>query len=156
MVGFDDFLNREGREIEERIMTANNCSERIAILSLFLEQKLRLNRQDDSAICNSIRQIIHSSEICSVENLAKNANLSVRQFERKFKDYAGFSPKLYSRINRFQRTTKNFGGNILSLTDLAYDCGYYDQSHFIREFKEFSGYEPRRFFNGNGEGTQWR
>lgn len=43
-----------------------------------------------------------------------------------------------------------------SLTDIAYDCGYYDQSHFINDFKEFSGYHPSQYFSGQTEGTTWK
>lgn len=42
-----------------------------------------------------------------------------------------------------------------SLTDIAYDCGYYDQSHFINDFKEFSGYSPKVYFSGNAEGSEY-
>ncbi|TXJ23716.1 MAG: AraC family transcriptional regulator [Chitinophagaceae bacterium] len=82
--------------------------------------------------------------------------LSTRQFERNFKEFAGFSPKLYSRIIRFQSAIEQYGQTGKSLTEIAYDCGYYDQSHFIHDFKEFSGLHPRHYFGGKAEGTSWK
>ncbi len=82
--------------------------------------------------------------------------LCTRQFERRFKEYSGFSPKLFSRITRFQSSLDSFGNKDKSLTDIAYDCDYYDQSHFINDFKEFSGYHPSQYFSGQAEGTAWK
>ncbi|RYF96544.1 MAG: AraC family transcriptional regulator, partial [Chitinophagaceae bacterium] len=61
-----------------------------------------------------------------------------------------------SRILRFQMATRLYGVKEKSLTDIAYGCGYYDQSHFIHEFKQFSGYHPRQYFSGSPEGVAWK
>ncbi|MBO9660186.1 MAG: helix-turn-helix domain-containing protein [Chitinophagaceae bacterium] len=50
----------------------------------------------------------------------------------------------------------SFGNEYRTLTEIAYQCGYYDQSHFIHDFKEFSGYHPRHYFKGDTEGTRWK
>ena len=92
----------------------------------------------------------------NVQEMAGRAFLSTRQFERNFKQFAGFSPKLYSRIIRFQAAMQQYGNKAMSLTAIAYECGYYDQSHFIHDFKEFSGHHPHHYFSGNAEGTEWR
>ncbi|MGZ5220708.1 MAG: helix-turn-helix domain-containing protein, partial [Chitinophagaceae bacterium] len=70
--------------------------------------------------------------------------------ERKFVSAIGLSPKQLSRVVRLQATLKmleqqNFG----SLTSLAYENGYYDQAHFIKDFKEFTGTSPKFFFSEN-------
>jgi AraC-like DNA-binding protein len=72
--------------------------------------------------------------------------MSERSLERKFRQHIGISPKLFSRINRFQeafRLLKN--NNYIKLSDIAFDAGYTDQSHFIREFKEFTGFAPYKY-----------
>ncbi|MBL7727053.1 MAG: helix-turn-helix domain-containing protein, partial [Dinghuibacter sp.] len=51
---------------------------------------------------------------------------------------------------------QRYGNRALRLTDIAYECGYFDQSHFIHDFKQFSGYTPAVFFKGGAEGTEWR
>ncbi|HEX2898290.1 MAG TPA: helix-turn-helix domain-containing protein [Bacteroidia bacterium] len=82
--------------------------------------------------------------------------ISMRQLERTFKDHAGFSPKTYARILRFQSTTKEYGNTHKTLTDIALDCGYYDQAHFIHDFRQFSGYAPGDYFFGKPEGIEYR
>jgi len=145
----------EGRALEEKIMLAKNNAGRVEILSSFLERKLATNNSRYPAFA-AISDIIHLSGRTSVIELAKKSFLSVRQFERNFKFFSGFTPKLYSRIIRFQMATQQYGNNQKSLTDIAYDCGYYDQSHFIHEFKQFSGYHPKKYFSGNAEGVEWK
>jgi methylphosphotriester-DNA--protein-cysteine methyltransferase len=73
-----------------------------------------------------------------------------------FKHFSGFSPKLFSRIIRFQSALNHYGKKEKKLTEIAYDAGYYDQSHFIQDFKEFSGHSPKEYFSGKTETTQWR
>jgi AraC-like DNA-binding protein len=84
----------------------------------------------------------------TIESLSKEFNISARQLERKFSSAVGLSPKFFTRIIRFQnifRLVQN--KQINSLTMLSYESGYYDQAHFIKDFKEFSGINPRSFFN---------
>jgi AraC-like DNA-binding protein len=150
-------LGNKGAALEEKIMLADNNRERVHIMSSFLQKKIT-DRNDArlKAIKYIINQIIHSGGLVPVNELASQSFLSVRQFERNFKIFSGFSPKLYSRIVRFQMTTQQYGNNNKSLTDIAYDCGYYDQSHFIHDFKQFSGYHPKQYFFGDAEGVQWK
>ena len=70
--------------------------------------------------------------------------------ERKFISVVGMSPKQLSRIVRMQSTLKMLEQkNFASLTSLAHENGYYDQAHFIKDFKEFTGMSPKLFFGGN-------
>ena len=154
MTEFDAVLGREGSELEERILTAADNLERVSIMTQFLERKLCEVRTNEPRVFGSISHIIETRGLVNVGDLAREYFLSNRQFERKFKEFAGFSPKTYSRIIRFQAALKEFGSN-KSLTEIAYDCGYYDQSHFINDFREFSGYNPKVYFSGHAEGTEY-
>ncbi len=148
------FLGREGRELEEQMMLAGSNRRRYSILAKYLERCLERNRRDIPTVSHSIRRVIAFHGIENVRALAKDLFMSERTFERKFKEFSGFSPKLYSRIARFQAVKKEDPSKI-SLTDLAYKYGYYDQSHFISDFKEFSGYSPKAFFSGRAEGSEF-
>ncbi len=146
-----------GREIEARVMAAPHNAARMALVSRFLETQLLHKRVRDAAVFRSIVQLLAEGGTRPVARLAAGAHLSVRQFERKVKEHAGLSPKLLSRIARFQAAaTLAVGEAPQSLTEIGYNCGYYDQSHFIRDFKEFSGYQPHEFFAGTAEGTDYR
>ncbi len=103
----------------------------------------------------AVRSVLERKGNVSVSNLAGEYGLSNRQFERRFKEFAGLSPKLYSRIIRFQAATEHKLDRARDLTEIAYACGYYDQSHFINDFRQFSGYSPKEYFWNEAEGTQY-
>ncbi|UII31584.1 helix-turn-helix transcriptional regulator [Fulvivirga ulvae] len=149
-------LGTTGDRLEEQIMMASNNYERANILSTFFEHQLTKTRQVPANISVAVHQMLNSKGIVDIPALAEYCCLSLRQFERKFKEYSGFSPKLYSRIIRFQTAAAQYGNYGKSLTEIAYQCGYYDQSHFINDFKEFSGFNPSTYFSGEAEGTAWR
>ena len=154
MLDLHTFLGKDGKELEEKIMLAPDNYKRAEILAAFLEKQLRHARLKDNTIATSIKHVIHSCEINSVEQLAYKFNLSTRQFDRKFKEYAGFSPKMYMRLVRLSNALKQQGNN-KPLSQIAYECGYYDQSHFIHDVKAFTGYHPGFYFSGNAEGTEY-
>lgn len=83
-----------------------------------------------------------------INTLVSNACLSRKQFERIFSEYIGISPKQYLKIIRLQATIyfKSKHENV-SLTELTYENGYYDQSHFINDFKAMTGLTPKQFFD---------
>jgi AraC-like DNA-binding protein len=150
-------LGKIGKELEERMMRAPNNKVRHRILTGFLESRLHDTNDYNHPTVSAIRQIIHSGNGYMVSDLANHYNLSERQFQRKFKEYSGFSPKKFMRIVRFSDACNYYkeAGNKL-LTEIAYECRYYDQSHFIKDFKTFSGYHPTEYFSGDAEGIEWR
>jgi AraC-like DNA-binding protein len=86
----------------------------------------------------------HLSEFC-VQN-----NINSRKLERMFNTYVGISANTYSTLNRFHNSANQIlYGNYTKLSDLAYDNGYFDQMHFIKEFKRFSGNTPKLFSQQN-------
>lgn len=145
-------LGREGLELEERIMLASTDQEKIRIVSGYLESKL-LGINPRQEIMQSVKAVIHTKGMVDIQKLADGCCLSIRQFERVFKEYSGFSPKLFARIIRFNATISSSEPAIASLTEIAYQFGYYDQSHFIQDFKEFSGYSPGSYFFKKAEGS---
>ena len=78
----------------------------------------------------------------NIENVASRYGITSRYLQKLFLQYTGLTPKLYTKINRFQNSLRLVTQNNNSLTSIAYDCGYFDQSHFIREFKSFTGLTP--------------
>lgn len=152
---FDTFLGRAGTELEEQIMLATDNFKRAEILSGFLINRLHQNSLTDERIAVAIRDVIHYRPHRTVTQLADIYNLSARQFDRKFKEYAGFAPKTYIRLVRLQDALKQYNSN-KTLTQIALECGYYDQSHFIHDVKAFTGYHPSFYFSGKAEGTEYR
>ncbi len=147
-------LGASGAELEERMMLAPGNRVRAKILSAFLERCLEDNRRDLSPVTASIRRMIDLHGVVNIRSLAKEQFMSERTFERKFKEFSGFRPKLFSRILRFQAAIKE-DHKLNSLTDIAHKFGYYDQSHFINDFREFTGYSPMKYFSGQAEGSEF-
>jgi len=138
-------LGKEGDMLEEKVMLALNINQRVKIISDFLVERLSNIKTEYQKVATTIKLITDAYQVMSVETLASNNFLSVRQFERRFKELSGFSPKLFLRIARFN-SMLNRANQDISLTQLAYECGYHDQSHFIHDFQKFSGCRPKEYF----------
>ncbi len=125
---------------------SKNTSERVAWVSDFL-LKGATNKKTDP-IHHLVNQIIECDGQIDLSHLHQKSGLSVKQFERRFKAVAGFAPKYFTRVARFQGAKQKYlSSKIKTLTELRlYCCNYYDQSHFIREFEEIFRYSTAPVF----------
>lgn len=156
MPDLNALLKAEGDGLEEQIANTLDNDQRKKLIENFIERKLSLNYKEQLPVFSCIRTIIKNKAQIKVKQLASDYFLSERQFERQFLKFSGFSPKLFSRIVRFQSASAQYGNTEKSLTEIALESGYYDQSHFIHDFKEFSGHLPKDYFSGNSNATDWR
>ncbi|MET0394316.1 MAG: helix-turn-helix transcriptional regulator [Chitinophagaceae bacterium] len=115
-----------------------------------IDQLLLLQSQQRSRECGIIRhatdQLMYEAGADTLATLYDNLHLNERTFQRIFKKYVGITPNQYRRICQFQQSfvqlrTKQFD----KLTDVAYDNGFADQSHFIRSFREFTQTTPNHY-----------
>lgn len=89
-----------------------------------------------------------------VREVARQTGWSERRFSQLFRQSVGLSPKLWCRVQRFQRTVNQLhAGAEMRWAELALDCGYYDQSHFANEFRAFSGIDATTYSGLSG--TPW-
>ncbi len=137
-------------ELFPKMQDADTFEQRVEIINTHFTNLLAKNYatfefQRISHIVNTIKT---SKGLIGVDSLSKEACLSRKQFERIFTKHIGSTPKQYLKTVRLQLSLhlKSKDRN-RSLTQLAYDCGYYDQSHFINEFKTQTGYTPKQYFN---------
>ena len=94
-----------------------------------------------------IKYIRETKGLLSIEDVCINLTIPKKRLERSFLATVGTTPKIFSRITRFLHVCSNlddYRGK--HITQLAYDCGFSDQSHFIKEFKSFSGFTPKEYF----------
>ncbi|RZL17049.1 MAG: AraC family transcriptional regulator [Pedobacter sp.] len=94
----------------------------------------------------AIDLIFKTNGIVSVNDMAEAAGIGERQLERLFKKYVGLSPKYYARIIRFNYIFQLINEGKTTWNDIVYQSGYYDQSHFIRNFKAFTGEDPSSYY----------
>lgn len=141
------FEENEANNLEDRIINAPNTSERINILETFLFSKLADERMIENIVKNTVEILLLNKGNISINEIA-NADQSLkRKLERRFLDVVGISPKQLSKLIRLQAALKPLINQEESLTEIAYKSNYYDQSHFIKDFKEFTGVRPRDFLD---------
>lgn len=131
--------------IGDRLLNARSQQEQLVLLTQFLRARVDHARPEDLLVTESLRLIHRDIRLRRVHQLLKCLKVSERQFERRFIRATGVSPHQYIRVARFQEAIRLMKTARFShLCDLAYDLSYADQSHFIKDVKEFSGFTPRR------------
>lgn len=149
-VSLEMLFERDGQEIEQMILKANSTSERIKLIELFLFNRLTDTETVDRIVKSTIQTILSANGHLSIDELSKQNNINRRQLERKFSSAIGLSPKQLSKTIRLQATLKLLlNKKFTSLTALAYENEYYDQAHFIKDFKEFTGFTPKEFYGNS-------
>jgi len=98
------------------------------------------------AIVTAIDHIFERNGMVSVKEIAAAAGIGERQLERLFKRYIGLAPKYYARIIRFSYIFQLIKDQYITWAEVVYRSGYYDQSHFIRDFKAFAGEDPSAYY----------
>lgn len=145
-ISINDIEDKSLADLGNRIMdTADNqlCIDQI---EQFLLKRLHsIKDYNYKRISAAIRSINTQHQI-KIEDLAENVCLSYKQFSRIFAQHVGMGPKEFTRIVRFHRALYTLQRDVnINLTELTYKCGFYDQSHLIREFKNLSGYTPNEY-----------
>jgi AraC-like DNA-binding protein len=148
--------NKKGRHLTEKLWEAATIEQQINVLSAFLVSSIHNNSAAHDAVTQyAVSEIWQMKGSVSLKDLQQKLRMTERSFERKFKQSVGISPKLFSRICRFQESlTQLRNNNYDKLSDIAYDNGYADQSHFIRSFKEFAGVSPIEYTKQLNEVTE--
>ncbi|WP_345085124.1 helix-turn-helix transcriptional regulator [Nemorincola caseinilytica] len=148
VVDVHTLFGSEAMHTEEQLGNARNEEERVAIMERFLLGRLRAATPRMDSVAYAVQRITANGGNIAVSQLAAEVFMSERQFERVFLATVGLSAKAFSKITRSQNGIKSAqAGKTTSLTQLALDAGYYDQAHFIRDFKEFAGVTPMQFFS---------
>lgn len=142
---------QEGMKAFVESIIAATTNERIELVSNFLLQHYNPKR-DDVGIRQVVERLLTTNGNCSVEELSSMAAMSRRVLERRFQSAVGLSPKHLARIIRFNYLLQLIERSDFStFTSLAHESGFYDQAHFIRDFRDITGLNPRQYFAENME-----
>ncbi len=149
-LGAGEISFKPADRICERLKSANNTAARL----LILEEELVALLNNKYFIPENFRKIFtelkQNNNSFQLSEFCKRNNISPRTLERLFNKYVGLSAKTYSTLNRFQNSMNQVLYNKYSkLSEVAYDNGYFDQMHFIKEFKRYAGNTPKEFVNQN-------
>jgi AraC-like DNA-binding protein len=143
---FSDLYDKKGEELLTKMMDMENPRQKIKLIQSFLVE--RLHTSASNSIVNYAVSFISSSQgLASIKELEKNTGYSKRYLDMLFNQYLGISPKTFATIARFQHFYKSSG---TSNAENIYDL-YYDQSHFIKEFKRYTGHTPLQFSRLNND-----
>jgi len=145
-VSLQDLWGHEAGLLRERLLEAQTQQKKIHVLEqCLLEQTfkpLERHRAVDCAL--GLFRNIHTAP--AMADLADHIGISSRRFIQLFSNQVGLTPKLFARVCRFQQVLQQIrNGTEFSWADMAASCGYFDQAHFIHDFKEFSGINPTTY-----------
>jgi len=132
-------------DIENQLTELDSNLAKIELIEQFLISKLNTYK------LNPLTQVAVQKLLCpnsdiKISSLASNLNISVDALEKQFKRAVGITPKKFALMSKLTSAVK-FGNQYESLAELAINFGFYDQSHFSKSFKSFTGQTPLRFFN---------
>jgi AraC-like DNA-binding protein len=145
-VSLDNFVPKQKiLIIEEQLAEAQNNHQRIAIVEQFLLSKLTY-RNPDKLILTALQKIHYWKGSIKIKELANTLYISHDAFEKRFRKIVGTSPKQFSSIVRMKSIVDQ-KRHSQSLTGIAIDAGYFDQPHFNKDFRLFTGQTPTDFFN---------
>ena len=140
-----DVLGETSDILHDRIINAMSITQQVKLFDDFFMQRLINHKRDLSkvSLVNQIcSQIIASPEAFDLRTLATQFQFSERYIQKLFIDSVGLTPQSFFAVRRFNRSLSMIQSTDADLTSIAYQCGYYDQAHFIREFKKFAGISP--------------
>lgn len=141
----DDLIRRDQlQRIEEQLNEVSDDQKRVNVVEHFLISILDEQRADQ-LIGYAIQKIKIAKGNIRIKNLAGNLSLSLDPFEKRFRRVTGISPKQFADIIRFRSIISQYS-SLESLTTIALESGYFDQAHFIKDFRSFTGLAPQQFF----------
>jgi hypothetical protein len=140
VVPLEAVWGRMASELESRVSDAKDETARLSVVEEVLEHRLRSAAPGDFRLRQAIAAMHWP------ESRFADWDIGLRQMRRLFKTYVGLSPKAFARILRMQRAVSMIGrGTARTGAELAVTCGYFDQSHLVREFHALTGLSPRAF-----------
>jgi AraC-like DNA-binding protein len=146
IVDFASVAGAEAISLAHQVVEVPSNFQRVKLIENYLLNKLHDNHACLGKMQQIVDLIIDKFGNITVKELACNLNISDRQLERRFLEVVGVSPKLFTRMIRMNYVFKLLKTDPdLKWQDIIYLCGYYDQAHFIRDFKCFAGESPKAF-----------
>jgi AraC-like DNA-binding protein len=142
----------ENALLRERLLQASGADAKFAVLEQALLRQLRHAPERHGAVAQALRCLDQAPRLRTIAEVSAGIGLSSRRFIELFTAQVGLTPKLYCRVRRFQRVLQAvWHKRRVDWSAVALDCGYYDQAHFIRDFRAFSGLNPSAFLDLRGD-----
>ncbi len=151
-ISLDMLWGTKASEMREQLLEVQPPTDKFKILEQYLLKQMIQPKRHHPAVVYALtkfKTVPHQSKIAEV---TEQINLSSRRFIEVFKKEVGLTPKQYCRVQRFQRVLSLIEDREeIDWTDIALSSGYYDQAHFIRDFRSFSGFSPTAYHLHQGK-----
>ncbi len=144
-IALDALWGRAAAEMRERVLAAPTPERKFQVVEICLLEQLAKPLERHPAVSFGIQQLRGRGQPSVAEVVAK-AGFSQRRFIQLFGEQVGLTPKVFGRVSRFQQVVRTAHSAMdIDWADLALDCGYYDQAHFIHDFQSFAGITPATY-----------
>lgn len=134
------------REVREKLLATRRIEEMFCAAENELMRRITRPLALHPAVAFARREICRAPHVATVARVVQQTGLSQRRFIELFHEQVGTTPKAFCRVRRFQRVLSSVhGAKEAEWAQVALDCGYYDQAHFIHDFRAFSGVTPAQY-----------
>lgn len=144
----EEIWGRSAEQLRERLRDGETTGTKFALIEGEFLRRLEAARAAPrpAAVSHALAALHSRDERITIREIGRRSGLSSRRLSDIFREHVGLSPKAYQRVLRFQRAVRQMHrGADVRWMELALDCGYYDQSHFVNDFREFSGISPTAY-----------
>ncbi|GAB5409902.1 MAG: AraC family transcriptional regulator [Balneolaceae bacterium] len=145
VVNLNSMLSSQFLSVSDQLVSDLPYQQKIELVNSFFEQLKFEGVEKSELVEEALSLIIGSNGIITVSELTENLGINERKLERLFSKYVGLSPKFYSRIIRFNHIFTLIQHKKMRWSEIAHLTGFYDQSHFISNFQEFTGEDPSKY-----------
>ena len=152
-VSLDELWGASAISLRDRLRDLPTPADRLRCLEQFLADRYSAQLTRNPLVDFALSRFKNRPSAATVREVAQSTGLSERRFSQIFREQVGLSPKVFTRVQRFQRTVAQLHAGVeIPWAEMALDCGYYDQSHFANEFRAFSGIDATTYSAGR---TLW-
>ncbi|MDO3645051.1 AraC family transcriptional regulator [Mucilaginibacter sp. L3T2-6] len=140
-----DIFNKHSSNFYDRLMEQSTLQQKIIFLEEFLTERLVLNKKSHQQLklVESLCKHVYSRhDFFDIRDVSARFGFSERYIQKLFCNWVGITPQKYFAVRRFNKSLELVRSSEESLTAIAFQCGYYDQAHFIKEFKSYTGLTP--------------
>ena len=145
-VSLDALWGAAAGDLRNQLLEATTPRARFEVLERALWKELSRGFDSHAAVGFALRRFMADPHVATVAGVTEQIGLSPKRFIQVFRDQTGFTPKVFCRIRRFQQALDFMEGRkSVEWAKVALDCGYFDQAHFIHDFRAFSGINPTSY-----------
>lgn len=145
-VNLEDLWGRFARDLREQMLEAETPAAKLRVTELALLERAAGMFDGQPVVEYAVQSFVAQPATVKIAEVSDKTGFSTRRFIELFKEHVGMTPKLFCRVRRFQKILRRItSGKPVNWTELALDGGYFDQAHFIHDFRAFSGINPSKY-----------